>query len=103
MNTDIYDISSANNYGKIVSAFATAEKRELQPKGTEQSEMKDTASTSSLARMAAGILKKMRGEEDHVRQEKIDKFKSMANEESDLATLLGSDDVVDTIFARMFG
>jgi len=103
MNMHIDDISVENNYDRIVSAFATTEKAKSLPKGTEQSEMKDTASTSSLARMASSLLQRMRGESQQLRQEKIDKFKSLANEDVALESVLDSDEVADKIFSAMFG
>lgn len=59
--------------------------------------MRDTAQTSTLARIASDALRQMQDEQG-VREEKVAQFKHLASEDA----AFSSDEAIDAIFARMF-
>jgi hypothetical protein len=104
MNIHFDNITTGNQYGKIASKFASAEKTTGSSKGAEQVQMKDTASTSSWARITSGALQRIKeGCGEPLRQEKVDHFKNLLGEGGDLPLMRNPDEIADSIFSRMFG
>lgn len=59
--------------------------------------MKDTARTSSLARLASEALRQLQ-EEQVVREDKVAQFKHLAADDAPFS----ADEAIDAIFSRMF-
>ena len=59
--------------------------------------MKDTARTSSLARLASEALRQLQ-EEQVVREDKVAQFKHLSADDAEFS----ADEAIDAIFSRMF-
>ncbi len=94
----IDDVSIHAQQDRHVSRIRNAESQSLhQPPAGGQREMKDTAHTSSLARITSEALRLNR-EEDAIREDKVAQFRYLASDDVDFS----SDVAIDAIFARMF-
>lgn len=93
----IDDVSIHAQQDRHVSRVRSAESQPLSQLQAEQQAVKDTAHTSSLARITSEALRLNR-EEDAIREDKVAQFRYLASDEVNLA----SDAAIDGIFARMF-
>lgn len=93
----IDDVSIHAQQNRQISRVRAADVQSTHPPQSEAAVVKDTAQTSSLARITSEALRQAR-EEDQIREEKVAQFRYLASDEVNLS----SDAAIDAIFARMF-